>query len=355
MSVRDFRRQQDGMMRVFSIGFALLLVSSAAAVPMLVNPLLPVGADPWVILHDGWYYHMHTTSDNLTLWKTRHIGELANAEKKVVWTPPPDMPYSKALWAPEIHRLDGKWYLYFSAHGGDPKDHRVWVLENASPDPMTGNWEMKGKLATPSNKWAIDGSVFEHGGSRYFIWSGWEGDVNGVQNIYIARMQNPWTLTGERVLLSTPDHSWEKFGKWNKEAGLRQILVNEGPQALIHGDRVFIVYSASGCWTDHYCLGLLSAKPGGDLLAPATWTKSPEPVFTGRSQSKAFSTGHNSFFKSPDGTEDWILYHANPKSRQGCGRFRSPRAQPFRWRNDGTPDFGEPVALGTPLKAPSGE
>lgn len=338
-----------------AIASAWPLGAFASSPAPLVNPLLPVGADPWVTRHDGWYFHMHTTATNLTLWKTRRIGELANAEKKVVWTPPPDSPYSKAIWAPEIHWLDGKWYIYFSAQGQDPRSHRVWVLENSAPDSLTGDWRMKGKLATPSDKWAIDGSVFEHGGRRYFIWSGWEGDKNGVQSIYLALMKNPWTLEGERVRISTPTYPWEKFGEIPGDADVSHLDVNEGPEALVHGDRLFIAYSASACWTDHYCLGLLTAKVGGDIMDPATWTKSPEPVLTTQSAAQAFAPGHHSFFKSPDGTEDWILYHANPQPGQGCGKFRSPRAQAFHWHSDGSPDFGHPVALGTRLNAPSGE
>ena len=231
---------------------AMLLPSIApgAASAPLVNPLRPVGADPWVLTHDGAYFHMHTTARDLTLWRTRRIGELAGAEKKVIWTPPADTLYSESLWAPEIHRLDGKWYVYFSARDTDAKNHRVWVLENTSPDPMTGDWEMKGKLATPSDKWAIDGSVFDFGGRRYFTWSGWAGDVNGVQHLYLAAMENPWTLSGERVRISTPTHPWEKFGDLSGQGDLKHVDVNEGPQALIRGGRLFIVYSASGCWTD---------------------------------------------------------------------------------------------------------
>ena len=337
------------------VAFGFPVVGAASVAAPLVNPLLPVGADPWVIHHDGWYFHMHTTAKNLTLWKTRRIGELGNAEKKVVWTPPADSAYSESVWAPEIHHLDGKWYIYFSARGSDRKSHRVWVLENASPDPMAGDWEMKGKLATTSDKWAIDGSVFEFGGRRYFTWSGWEGDTNGVQGIYLASMKNPWTLSGERVRISSPTFPWEKFGDVAGDPELTHLDVNEGPEALIHGDRLFIVYSASACWTDQYCLGLLTAKQGADPMDATTWSKSPEPVLTSAPESKAFAPGHNSFFKSPDGSEDWILYHANPKAGQGCGKFRSPRAQRFRWRDDGSPDFGRPVPLGTQLTAPAGE
>jgi GH43 family beta-xylosidase len=66
-----------------------------------------------------------------------------------------------------------------------------------------------------------------------------------------------------------------------------------------------------------------------------------------------YAPGHNSFFKSPDGKEYWILYHANAGPGQGCDQRRSPRMQKFDWRNDGTPDFGIPVKINEQLRAPS--
>ncbi|HVF89255.1 MAG TPA: glycoside hydrolase family 43 protein [Blastocatellia bacterium] len=321
------------------------------------NPLLSSGADPWVINKDGVYYYMHTTGDDLTIWKTRNLADLKKAEKKVVWTPPSSGPYSKDIWAPELHFLQGKWYIYFAADAGRNQTHRLWVLENISPDPLQGNWVMKGKLADPSDKWAIDGSVFEHKGRLYVIWSGWEGDENGTQNIYIARMKNPWTIEGHRVRISSPAYPWEKVGDLDVKRdpdNPPHVDVNEGPQILSRGDKIFLVYSASGCWTEHYSLGMLSASADSDLLSPGSWKKSPRPVFESSPQAGAYGAGHNSFFQSPDGREDWILYHANSRPNQGCGGHRSPRAQRFTWRADGTPDFGKPLPIGKPMRAPSG-
>ncbi len=138
------------------------------------NPLLPSGADPWVTFHDGYYYYMNTTGHNITLWKTKNITNLKSAEKKVVWVPPSTGPYSKELWAPEIHYLQGKWYVYFAADSGNNFDHRIYVIENAARDPLQGTWVMKGELNLPENKWAIDASIFENKGKLYVIWSGWK-------------------------------------------------------------------------------------------------------------------------------------------------------------------------------------
>jgi GH43 family beta-xylosidase len=226
------------------------------------------------------------------------------------------------------------------------------VLENAAADPTQGKWILKGKLETPEDKWSIDGSVFESGGKLYLIWSGWEGDTNGQQNIYLAAMSNPWTVTGRRVLLSQPELDWETHGDLSNPNDVPHVNVNEGPQILEHGNKRFLIYSASGCWTDYYALGMLSASIDSDPMDPASWTKSAKPVFKQSPANGVYAPGHNSFFTSPDGKEDWILYHANDKPGQGCGKWRSPRAQPFSWKPDGTPDFGEPLPTDKPLPAP---
>src|SRR5205823_1321926 len=146
------------------------------------------------------------------------------------------------------------------------------------------------KLTDPEDHWAIDGSVFEHRGRLYFIWSGWEGRANGVQSICIAELENPWTVRGGRVRLSTPDYPWEKVGdheirrnaEENPGANIEEpvhIDVNEGPEILVHGKKIFLVYSASACWSDNYVLGMLTASDTSDLLKASSWTKSTLPVF----------------------------------------------------------------------------
>ncbi|QIL76899.1 family 43 glycosylhydrolase [Hymenobacter sp. HDW8] len=338
-----------------SVGPTAWAQTPAASDNTFTNPLLPGGADPWSIYKDGYYYYTNTTGRNITLWKTKSLSQLKNAPKKVVWTPPATGPNSKDIWAPELHYLGGKWYLYYAADAGTNQTHRLWVLENSSPDPMEGTWVDKGKITDPTDKWAIDGSVYDHDGQLYFVWSGWEGDVNGRQEIYIAKMKNPWTIDGERHKLSTPVFHWERNGDLNNPNDPPHVDVNEGPQLLRHGKKIHLIYSASGCWTDTYALGMLSASATSDLLKPGSWTKTITPVFQQAPAVKVYAPGHNSFFKSPDGTEDWILYHANDEAGQGCGRFRTPRAQKFTWNADDTPSFGQPISTGVALPRPSGE
>lgn len=330
------------------------------------NPLLSSGPDPWIVTRDGYYYFMCSTGNNLTIRKTRHLAELAQAEPHVVWRPPASGPWSHEIWAPELHFLRGKWYIYFAADAGTNMTHRIYVVENGSPDPTEGQWILKGKVADRTDKWAIDATVFENRGRLYIAWSGWEGNTNGRQDIYLAEMDNPWTIKSERVRIGTSLYPWEHIGDrvLQRSAGRyppvdpaepTHVDVNEAPEMLQHNGRLFLIYSANGCWTDFYSLGMLEAPASADLLKPGGWKKYPQPVFVYSPEGHAYAPGHNGFFESPDGREDWIIYHANFEPGQGCGGHRSPRIQRFEWNADGTPAFGKPIATGTPLPPPSGE
>ncbi len=316
------------------------------------NPLLPSGADPWSIYKDGFYYYTHTMQDKLVIWKTKNLAELNSAERKTIFVPPNGTAYAKQLWAPEIHHIGDKWYVYFAADDGNNHNHRMYVLENSSKDPLEGDWIFKGKVGDASDKWAIDGSIFTYKKQLYMVWAGWEGDVNQKQEIYISKMKNPWTIDGKRYKISTPQFEWEKHGDLNDPENPPHVDVNEGPQILMNNNKVFLIYSASGCWTDFYALGMLTLT-GQDLLDATSWEKSKQPVFKQSVENGVYAPGHNSFFKSPDGKEDWILYHANSGPGQGCGRQRSPRAQKFTWNADGSPNFGVPVNTNQEMDIPS--
>lgn len=318
-----------------------LSTAKAGASATYTNPLLPSGADPWVAQRDGFYYYTNTQGDRIAVRKTRDMARLAKAPPVTVWTPPHDGPGSVSLWAPELHWVRGKWYLYYTAaeRGHDDDVHRhVFVLENASTDPTAGTWTSKGMLATKLS--GIDGTVFTLRGQLYFVYSPYVGNHS---DLVISRMSNPWTLTGPQVDIAHPTHAWEMQGG-------RKIL--EGPE-FIKGPTgtLFLTYSASACWSDDYALGLLSAPAGANPMSAAAWSKSPKPVFAKSPENGVFAPGHNGFFKSPDG-QNWIIYHANSGPGLKCTAQRSPRMQRFGWRKDGSPDFGVPVRAGVPLPAP---
>src|SRR5262249_7712424 len=117
---------------------------------------------------------------------------------------------------------------------------------------------------------------------------------------------------------------------------------------------VFLVYSTCAADTPDYKLGMVSIAPEADPMKSASWEQSVRPAFQRNDPAGVFGPGHNSFFKSPDGREDWIAYHAKSGTAVTYAD-RSTRAQPFTWNPDGTPNFGTPTGLDVDLRAPSGE
>lgn len=325
------------------------------------NPLLATGAEPWAILYEGKYYYTQGSENKIVLWETNDLTDLSHAVQKDVWLPQ-EPGNSYHLWAPELHRIDNKWYVYFTADDGNMDNHQLYVIENEADNPLEGKFVMKGCIATDKhNNWAIHASTFEHNGQRYLIWCGWQKQRidHETQCIYIATMQNPWTLSSERVLISKPEYEWEC--QWVNPDGSKTaypIHVNEAPQYFQskNKDKVCIFYSASGSWTPYYCTGLLTADAHANLLDPASWKKSPVPIFQQDPANKIYGPGGISFVPSPDGKEWYMLYHARriPNDAPGAAESRSPRMQKIDWDKDGMPVLGAPVKEGVALPKPSG-
>lgn len=323
----------------------MALVAPAAwpAEPQFDNPLLRQRADPHAFLHtDGQYYVSATVAewDRIEIRRTRDLNELGRAEAKVVWRKHASGPMSAHIWAPEIHFIDGKWYIYFTASRSDAIwEVRPYVLMNPSADPLKGEWQELGRLETGWDSFSLDGTTFVHKGTRYFAWTqrGRTPEEGRGTNIYLARMTSPTAIdTGRVALLSRPEFSWEK----------QKYDVNEAPGVIIRHGRVFMTYSASAI-DANYCLGLLTASADADLLDAKSWVKSAEPVFKSNEASGLYGPGHNGFTTTPDGKTDLFLYHARDYrdilGSELADPNRHTRAQVLHWKDD-SPDFGEPRA-----------
>ena len=285
-----------------------------------------------MIFHGGFYYYCESRHDRqIFIRRSRTIAAIGQDPGVCVWTAPATGGNSNHVWAPELHLIDGRWFIYYAADDGRNENHRMWVIEGEGSDPR-GPYRCRGRLATGG--WAIDGTVLtQSDGRKYFVWSGWPGNRNSQQNLYAAAMRDPVTIAGERVLIAAPDQAWERVA----------MPICEGPQVLRRNGNLFIVYSASGSWTPDYCLGLLHNKTG-DVLNPDKWTKHG-PVF--RKTDQVWGVGHCSFVKSLCQTEDWIIYHSKSRLEHGWND-RDVHAKRFTWASDGYPDFGMPVPRTVP-------
>lgn len=318
---------------------------------VFTNPVAE-GQDPWVVRNGTAYYLIQSKGREIWIYKSNKLTEpIQNGVR--VWSAPPTGWNAQHVWAPELHFIDGKWYIYYAAgQAGPPFIHqRSGVLESLTDDPQ-GAYVDKGQLYTGNtpaadaeNIWAIDVTVHRINGQLYAVWSGWEQNATTdktPQHLYIARMSNPWTLATPRVKLASPVESWER--------GTELDLV-EGPQFLQNGDHLFIIYSTRESWLPAYKLGQLKlASSSADPLLPSSWIKTG-PVFMGTAD--VHGAGHGSFVRSPDGSESWIVYHSKISATPGWQRV--VRMQKFEWGADGAPVFGTPVPTGVPLRVPSGQ
>ncbi|GAA5522346.1 glycoside hydrolase family 43 protein [Aliifodinibius salicampi] len=315
---------------------------------LLSNPVAD-GQDPWITKKDGYYYYIETRNGGLYISKSENLSDI-KTDEKLVWELPESGWNKSNLWAPELHFIQGKWYIYYTAgKSGPPFIHqRSGVLVSETDDPM-GGYIDKGQLYTgnniqtkENNIWSIDLTVLEHNGQLYGIWSGWEDNRQTdktPQHLYIAKMDNPWTISSNRVKISSPVEPWETGS---------ELAINEGAQVLKNGDNLFIIYSASESWLPAYNLGQLRLI-GEDPMNPDNWEKKG-PVFEGTED--VHGVGHASFTTSPDGTEHWIAYHT--KISPDPGWERVIHLQPFSWSRDGSPNFGDPVSGGISIPKPSG-
>ncbi|MDQ8203225.1 family 43 glycosylhydrolase [Pelagicoccus sp. SDUM812003] len=333
------------MIRAFLISFFLMTTLSFASESPFPNPLIPQRADPWVYKHDDGYYYFIATSpqyEQIELRRAKTLEGLMCAEPKVIWEKHEEGVMGAHIWAPELHYIDGKWYVHFAA--GEAEEIwkiRMWVLENDSANPLDGQWREKGKINAAWDSFSLDATTFEHQGKRYLIWAQSAPEFDGNSSLFIAEMDTPWSITGKPVLITRPEYEWEN----------RTYKVNEGAAVLKRHGRVFVAYSGSA--TDHdYAMGLLWADEEADLLDPASWTKSPGPVFVSSEENGIYGPGHNSFTTDEHGN-DVIMYHArNYKEIAGPSLRdwnRHARIQRFGWTSDGFPDFGQP-APDTPAK-----
>ncbi len=306
--------------------------------------VFPTGGYPNAVKDgDTYYYTMPDQRKGLiSLYSATSPDSLGKSSPVTVWeTGDYEL---QNIWSPELHKIDGKWYIYFEADNGNTDNHHIYLLENESENPLTNHWKLRGPIIV-NEEWnyGIHPSVFTVNRRLYMTWSGWERRRTEAETqcIFIAEMENPWTLKSERVLISRPEYEWER--QWINPDGscsAYPIFVNENPQPYISPDssKVIINYSASGIWTVYSTLGMLSASTSADLLDPASWDKSTEPVFLAATGSEYGAASNICLIPSPDNKETLMLYGAKQFSGS-ANTGSSVLLKKITWQNS-LPVFG---------------
>ncbi len=276
------------------------------------KPWILQRADPYVYRHtDGTYYFTASVPeyDGIVLRRAKSLADLPEAEETEIWHRHESGPMSYNIWAPELHHLNGKWYVYFA--GSDKEDIwalRPYVLECGDEDPVNGKWTELGKMERADDddfsfeEFSLDATVFETKGRYYYVWAEKVGVGKKVSNLYIAEMENPHKLKTVQVLLTGPDYDWERVGFW----------VNEGPAVIKHNGMLYLTYSASETGAA-YCVGMLSISEDAEILDPRAWKKERYPVLKTDESIGLYGPGHNSFTKDENGN-DIMVYHARKEA-----------------------------------------
>lgn len=285
------------------------------------QPFIIERADPYITRGlDGYYYFTASYPmkrhddpegyDRVILRRARTVEELACAEEITIWRAEDTTLTHRFIWAPELHYIAGKWYVYYA---GSCRTDNYWdfdcnVLECEGSDPYTDKWVEKGKFQTTEKDtfsftgFSLDMTYFEANGRSYVIWAQ-QSEHLKISTLYLGETdpREPWKLLTPPMVLSEPEYDWEKV----------RFPVNEGPAVLKRDGKVYVCFSASGTGPE-YCVGLLEAWETSDLLCKEAWKKYPKPLFSSQDLQGEYGPGHNSFTKDAEGN-DLFVYHVRSK------------------------------------------
>ncbi len=299
------------------------------------NPFIKERADPYIVDGENGYYYFTASYpaygsvdkgyDRIILRRSNTVGGLAKAEEKTIWKAHSSGILSKHIWAPEMHKIGGSWYMFFAAGASD----NIWAIRpyvlKCDGEPFTGNWTECGQMQASSGDsesfkgFSLDMTYFENNGRHYVIWA----EIKGDSSLFMAEIDpsQPWKLISKPIMLTKPEYNWEKVNN----------RVNEGAAVLKTDKKIYVFFSASGTGSE-YCVGRLQADINSNLMDISSWTKLREPVLQTADLKDQSGPGHNCFVRNEKG-DLLIVYHARPASHasQGCGTYnKDPLYDPCR-------------------------
>lgn len=306
-------------------------------------------ADPFITFDtkSGYYYFVSSAHTALTLYRSRHVGEILDGEKKVIFECDESKDVYACLWAPEMYKIGDRWYIYTSCQENQQNYvKRLLILKSKTEDPFDG-FEIGSKPDT--SIYAIDPSCAIINGKQYTCYS--RVPEGGTQVLEIREMSDPLTFTDNLAIISRPTLSWELVEPYTGPSA-----INEGAFFIQNNGRVFIVYSANGCRSADYCLGVLEYT-GGEICDESNWIKHPNPLFV--KGNGIYGPGHASFFSSPDGKETWCAHHcileSDPDFSTNVWPKRYLCLQKIGFDETGYPVMGVPTGKDVSVPVPSGE
>jgi len=287
-----------------------------------LNPILAGDhPDPSVLKDGDEYYMVHSSFEStpgLLIWHSRDLVNfepVGSALRK----------YVGSVWAPDLVRHKGRYYIYFPAVTANSLTNMVVYA-----DDIRGPWSEPIDLHLAH----IDpGHAVGPDGKRYLFLSGG----------YRAPLSDEGlSLTGPAVKVYD---GWKYPEDWVVET-----FAQEGPKILHHGEYYYMVLAEGGTAGPATSHMVIMAR---SRFIEGPWENSPyNPVVHTRSPAENWwSRGHATLVAGPDEKQWYLIYHAYEKDYYNLGR--QTLLEPVMWTEDGwVKASGADVAK--PIPKPSG-
>ena len=258
--------------------------------------LVPDCADPYILEHEGNYYLYGTGGrKGIKVYQSKDLANWSEAvgvsdgfalDSSDVWG-------NRGFWAPEVYRINDKFYMYFTVQ------ERIAVAESDSP---LGPFVQKEGEKEPFH---LD--IPEIDTHLFF-------DDDGKMYLYFVRFTNGNEIWGAElnddlrsINEETLTYCFGTSQPWEDSARepYPHAKVNEGPFILKHKGLYYMTYSANHTANPDYGVGYATSD---NPLGP--WTKfEGNPILTGNGEN-INGPGHHSFAYSPSG-QMYMIYHTH--------------------------------------------
>ena len=312
-------------------------------------------ADPSVVYADGWYYYTYAKDyagkPAVYMAKAANLFDIGKVTPVLIWSQAlsgqaKDM---EALWAPQLYKLDGKWYIYAACQFPNDQDPSinmvkrypyVWVAE--TDDPI-GSYQFFGCMENLDKEAFsyLSPRIIQHDGNTYMFFSGFWRAADGsngthIQRMRVVKLESPTRMADGQVVISSPMYSYEKG-------------IMEGPFPFYAPDgTLYLLFAAGHTRTDEYCTGMLRFTGGKDdpLTDASLWKKYEKPLQFTDYASGVYSPGAMIVTTSPDGKDYYGVFHAK-EYHYSAYTMRRMYMQKIDFAADGTPTMTAVPATST--------
>lgn len=305
------------------------------------NPVWGEGlADPFCWYHDGMYYAIGTgrgragaerkAGRQVPMVKSRDLQHWQYVG--LVLEPAPEERGGN-FWAPEVAYSDGTFYLYYHCDGNG-KGFRIRVATSKNPE---GPYRDTGTPLTDVAKtpFAIDSTAFRDDDGQWYLFYATDFlDFNETTfrgtALVADRLAGMTQLEGHPQVVMRAHWPWQVYQRNRTMYGkVADWYTLEGPAVRKHNGKYYCFYSGGNYQNDSYGVDYLVADRVTGPWREVGRERGPQIV---RSvPGKVIGPGHNSVVSSPDGTQDYIVYHAWDKGMKA----RLMCVDPIVWTQDG--------------------